>query len=184
LREIKFYQKSTALLIPRLPFSRLVRECIEQQLSTELRLTSSALGALHASAEQMLVLYFELMNLACIHAKRVTIMQRDHQFVRNFVHAVDPTHPLGIQATDQQKKGGVATAARLTEEEIRQRGEKEKAARMANNNRNARKSRGIGKGNRVLEPGTGGPAGMSSRGIRRNPYPTARKTVPGGGARQ
>lgn len=45
LREIRRYQKSTELLIRKLPFQRLVRE-IAQDFKTELRFQSAAIGAL------------------------------------------------------------------------------------------------------------------------------------------
>jgi len=45
LREIRCYQKSTELLLPRLPFQRLVRE-IALDFKTELRFQVAALGAL------------------------------------------------------------------------------------------------------------------------------------------
>ena len=45
LREIRRYQKSTELLIRRLPFQRLVRE-IAQDFKTDLRFQSAAIGAL------------------------------------------------------------------------------------------------------------------------------------------
>src|ERR1700722_11471851 len=45
LREIRRYQKSTELLIRKLPFQRLVRE-IAQDFKTDLRFQSSAIGAL------------------------------------------------------------------------------------------------------------------------------------------
>ena len=45
LREIRRYQKSTEMLIRRLPFQRLVRE-IAQNMKTELRFQASALSAL------------------------------------------------------------------------------------------------------------------------------------------
>ncbi|KAL8278564.1 hypothetical protein RQP46_009056 [Phenoliferia psychrophenolica] len=73
LREIRRYQKSTELLIRKLPFQRLVRE-IAQDFKTDLRFQSSAIGALQESAEAYLVSLFEDTNLAAIHAKRVTIM--------------------------------------------------------------------------------------------------------------
>jgi histone H3 len=58
LREIRRYQKSSDLLIPKLPFQRLVRE-IAQDFNTELRFQSSALGALQEAAEAYLVGLFE-----------------------------------------------------------------------------------------------------------------------------
>lgn len=45
LREIRRYQKSTELLIRKLPFQRLVRE-IAQDFKTDLRFQSAAVGAL------------------------------------------------------------------------------------------------------------------------------------------
>src|SRR3989440_13033602 len=45
LREIRRYQKSTELLIRKLPFQRLVRE-IAQDFKSDLRFQSSAIGAL------------------------------------------------------------------------------------------------------------------------------------------
>jgi histone H3/H4 len=178
LREIKHYQKSTALLIPQLSFSRVVRECIQGHVMEHLHLTSSALGELQASAEKMLVLYFELMNKAAIHAKRVTIMQRDHTFVQDFVRAVDPTHPLSVEATLEQKKGPKQAAA-IKYAQLRQRGENEKADRIAN----ASRGKWVG-------PPAGVGANRASNNTfvrnrstlgRRGQVPTARKTVPKGG---
>lgn len=81
LREIRKYQKSTDLLIRKLPFQRLVRE-IAQDFKTDLRFQSSAVLALQEAAEAYLVGLFEDTNLAAIHAKRVTIMPKDIQLAR------------------------------------------------------------------------------------------------------
>ncbi|KAJ3130195.1 histone H3.1 [Nowakowskiella sp. JEL0407] len=81
LREIRRYQKSTELLIRKLPFQRLVRE-IAQDYKTDLRFQSSAIGALQEAAEAYLVGLFEDTNLAAIHAKRVTIQPKDIQLAR------------------------------------------------------------------------------------------------------
>ena len=76
LREIRRYQKSTELLIRKLPFQRLVRD-IAQDFKVNLRFQSSALTALQEAAEAYLVDLFEDTNLCAIHAKRVTIMPKD-----------------------------------------------------------------------------------------------------------
>ncbi|KAI0676282.1 hypothetical protein C8Q78DRAFT_8510 [Trametes maxima] len=76
LREIRRYQKSTELLIRKLPFQRLVRE-IAQDFKTDLRFQSSAVMALQEASEAYLVSLFEDTNLAAIHAKRVTIQPKD-----------------------------------------------------------------------------------------------------------
>ena len=81
LREIRRYQKSTELLIRKLPFQRLVRE-IAQDFKTDLRFQSAAIGALQEASEAYLVGLFEDTNLCAIHAKRVTIMPKDMQLAR------------------------------------------------------------------------------------------------------
>ena len=81
LREIRRYQKSTELLIRKLPFQRLVRE-IAQDFKTDLRFQSTAVAALQEASEAYLVGLFEDTNLCAIHAKRVTIMPKDIQLAR------------------------------------------------------------------------------------------------------
>lgn len=114
LREIRRYQRTTDLLLLKLPFSRLVswigcaglnrcyycgwiflehaltlweqvREVAMQQLpdgSELFRWQSQAIQALQEAAEAFLVHLFEDANLCAIHAKRVTIMQKDIQLAR------------------------------------------------------------------------------------------------------
>nr|XP_014332607.1 PREDICTED: uncharacterized protein LOC102280563 [Bos mutus] len=67
LREIRRYQKSTELLIRKLPFQRLVRE-IAQDFKTDLRFQSSAVMALQEACEAYLVGLFEDTNLYIINA--------------------------------------------------------------------------------------------------------------------
>ncbi|KAF1915586.1 histone-fold-containing protein [Ampelomyces quisqualis] len=84
LREIRRYQKTTDLLLLRTPFQRLVRE-IAQQVTTEdgpNRWQSQALVALQEATEAFLVNLFHDANLCAIHAKRVTIQQKDIQLAR------------------------------------------------------------------------------------------------------
>jgi histone H3 len=81
LREIRRYQKSTDLLIRKLPFQRLVRE-IAQDFKNDLRFQATAILALQDAAEQYLVQVFEETNLCAIHAKRITVMSC---FVRHCV---------------------------------------------------------------------------------------------------
>ena len=76
LREIRKFQKSTELLIRKLPFQRLVRE-IAQEYKSDLRFQSQAVLALQEAAEAYMVGLFEDTNLCAIHAKRVTIMPKD-----------------------------------------------------------------------------------------------------------
>ena len=81
LREIKRYQKSTALLIPRAPFQRLVRG-ICADIDNDLRFQAQALIALQEAAEAYLVGVLEDAGLCAIHAKRVTVMRQDMQLAR------------------------------------------------------------------------------------------------------
>ena len=76
LREIRRYQKSTELLIRKLPFQRLVRE-IAQDFKTDLRFQGSAVLALQEAAEAYLVGLFEDTNLCAIHAKRLGFQRTD-----------------------------------------------------------------------------------------------------------
>lgn len=87
LREIRKYQKTTDVLIRRLPFQRLVREISQEfkvhchliarshhpQLNitqVDIRFQSSALAALQEAAEAYLVSLFEDTLAAALHAKR------------------------------------------------------------------------------------------------------------------
>ena len=76
LREIRHYKKSSALLIRKLPFQRLVRE-IPQDFKMDLRFQAAAILCLQEVAEAYLVGLFEDKNLCAIHGKRVTITPRD-----------------------------------------------------------------------------------------------------------
>lgn len=84
LREIRKYQKTTDLLIRKLPFQRLVREISRdfERGNTEYRWQSSAVLALQEASEAYLVGLFEDTNLCAIHAKRVTIEPKDIQLAR------------------------------------------------------------------------------------------------------
>jgi histone H3 len=81
LKEIRKYQKTTNLLLRKLPFQRLVRE-IALGILADVRFQSTALLALQEAAETYLVSLFEDTNLCAIHAKRVTIMPKDMQLAR------------------------------------------------------------------------------------------------------
>jgi histone H3 len=76
VREIRKYQRSTNLLLKKLPFQRLVRE-IATEYFPEVRFHKLALAALQEASEEYLVGVFEDTNLCAIHAKRVTIIPTD-----------------------------------------------------------------------------------------------------------
>lgn len=81
LREIRRYQKTTELLIRKLPFQRLTRE-IAQEFKTDLRFTADSILALQEATEAFVIHLFENTNLGAIHAKRVTIMPKDLALAR------------------------------------------------------------------------------------------------------
>ncbi|KAI3336559.1 histone-fold-containing protein [Xylariaceae sp. AK1471] len=84
LKEIRKLQNSTDLLIKKLPFSRVVREIALglRPRDEGMRWQSQAIAALQEAAEAFLIHLFEDSNLCAIHAKRVTIMQKDIQLAR------------------------------------------------------------------------------------------------------
>ncbi|XP_043070345.1 histone H3.v1-like [Drosophila grimshawi] len=108
LREIRRYQKSTELLIRKLPFQRLVRE-IAQDFKTDLRFQSSAVMALQEASEAYLVGLFEDTNLCAIHAKRVTIMPKDIQLARRIRGEPVATIASPVTATPAAAEKKVAT---------------------------------------------------------------------------
>ena len=81
LREIRRYQKSTELLIRKLPFQRLVRELAQDLGKMNIRFQSGVIMALQEASEAYLVGLLEDTNLCAVHAKRVTIMTKDIQLV-------------------------------------------------------------------------------------------------------
>ena len=91
LKQIRQYQKSTELLIRKLPFQRLVWEIasdsliITSPLCGKVRFQSAAIMALQEAAEAYLVGLFEDTNLCTIHAKQVTIMPKDIQLARRIL---------------------------------------------------------------------------------------------------
>ena len=78
LQEIRRYQKSVDVIIPKLPFQRVVREITYRITGqTEIRYQGAALDALQAAAEAYIVGLFEDSYLMTLHAKRVTLMEKD-----------------------------------------------------------------------------------------------------------
>ena len=81
LREIRRFQKSSDLLVRKLPFQRLVRE-IAMDFKTDLRFRKSGMLALQEASDSYVVGLLEDTNLLAIHAKRVTIKPKDIQLCR------------------------------------------------------------------------------------------------------
>ncbi|KAH9516662.1 uncharacterized protein LOC124498411 [Dermatophagoides farinae] len=83
LKEIKFYQKTTCLLIQKLPFMRLVKDILEDlRPQIGYRWKETALLALQEMAENYLISLFEDSNIVASNSKRITIKVEDMQLVR------------------------------------------------------------------------------------------------------
>lgn len=80
LSDIRKYQRSTELLIRKLPYQRFVRE-IATDYKNDLRWTGSALLALHEASEQFLVTLFAKSQRAALHAGRVLVKPEDMKLV-------------------------------------------------------------------------------------------------------
>ena len=82
LKEIRNYQNTTELLIPKASFARVVHE-VSNDITQErfngecFRWSKIALRALQEGAEAHLVYVFEEANLCALHAGRVTLMAKD-----------------------------------------------------------------------------------------------------------
>ena len=83
LWEIWQFQKSTELLIRKLPFSWLVCEIALEVGKYNLHFQGSAIICLQEVAEAYLVSLMEHANLCTIHAKWVTIMPKDIQLAHH-----------------------------------------------------------------------------------------------------
>jgi len=84
LREIRYFQQTSHLLIPKLPFSRVVKE-IAQELVAGMRFTTLSLECLQTATEAFVVRYFEDATLCTLHSRRKTLMVSDMHLVRRLV---------------------------------------------------------------------------------------------------
>lgn len=81
LKEIRRYQKSTELLIPKAPVQRLVKQILQEN-HNDLRIQASAIKVLHQAVEAFVTLHFENSNLCALHAKRKTLQTKDIHLAR------------------------------------------------------------------------------------------------------
>ena len=107
LREIKRYQKSTNLLLPRASFQRVVRS-ICSEIDHDLRFQSQALIALQEATEAYLVGIFEDANLCCIHARRVTIKKQDMELARRIRGENNYDHRVTTELTKADQEAFIS----------------------------------------------------------------------------
>ncbi|CAD5115945.1 DgyrCDS4875 [Dimorphilus gyrociliatus] len=84
LMQIREFQRSTKLLIRRLPFARVVREVTQEmfQGNCDFRWQVVAIMALQEAAENFLVTLLADSYLCTLHAKRVTLKVEDIRLCR------------------------------------------------------------------------------------------------------
>lgn len=80
IKEVRYYQNTTDLLIPKAPFRRLVRE-IAQNYQTDLRFTESSFDAIQTAAEDYLIKILSASQLQAISHGTHTIRPEDMQMV-------------------------------------------------------------------------------------------------------
>ncbi|KAL3067970.1 hypothetical protein niasHT_037960 [Heterodera trifolii] len=102
LQEIRKFQESVNLLIPRSTFFRVVRE-VTMKIADGIRWQGKALLALQTMAECHLVNMFEDVNMCALHAGRVTIMPKDIALVRK-IRGETPLAPSsGLRKTNRRR---------------------------------------------------------------------------------
>ncbi|KAK7793623.1 hypothetical protein R5R35_004858 [Gryllus longicercus] len=82
LQQIKKYQKSTELLIPRCAFARVCKDIFLQYGNSELRVARVALECLQEAAEMYLIECFQDAYLCAARDMRKTLMNKDLRLAR------------------------------------------------------------------------------------------------------
>uniref|UniRef100_A0A1A9VLM1 Core Histone H2A/H2B/H3 domain-containing protein n=1 Tax=Glossina austeni TaxID=7395 RepID=A0A1A9VLM1_GLOAU len=77
LREVRHLQMRTGFMIPRLPFSRLVREIIAQHSTSVWKTTATALEALQTATEMYMEQRLHDAYMLTLHRKCVTLQIKD-----------------------------------------------------------------------------------------------------------
>ena len=89
LREIRKYQRTSQLLLTKLPLQRLIREITffewqrsKKKMEPAPKMQGAAIMAIQEACEAFLVTLFEESQKAAVHAKRVTLQQKDMKFIQ------------------------------------------------------------------------------------------------------
>lgn len=83
VREIRKYQRSTDLLIPKLPMERLIKEeSMHTAFEGGVKWKKEAIAALHTATEDFLTEHFQRMNNLAIARNAKTIAVRDWKTLR------------------------------------------------------------------------------------------------------
>uniref|UniRef100_A0A1B0G7N6 Core Histone H2A/H2B/H3 domain-containing protein n=1 Tax=Glossina morsitans morsitans TaxID=37546 RepID=A0A1B0G7N6_GLOMM len=81
LREVRRLQMTTDFMIPRLPFSRLVREIVAQHSTIVWQMTATALEALQMAAEMYVGQRLQDAYMLTLHRKCVTLQVKDMKLI-------------------------------------------------------------------------------------------------------
>ncbi|CAH8467106.1 unnamed protein product [Dicrocoelium dendriticum] len=98
-REIHAYQKTSSLLIRKLPFSRVVRSIAIETIGpriNEFRWQAVCFLALQEAAEAFLVCLLECAQKCAFHAKRITVMPKDVQLVTDLQNIPTPQTKIRV----------------------------------------------------------------------------------------
>lgn len=90
IKEIRKLQLSTNLCVPKLPFSRLIREILMDVATIDMKVQREALQALQEACELYLTQLFEDSNRCAAHARRITLMPKDMRLVLDIRGPQDP----------------------------------------------------------------------------------------------
>jgi histone H3/H4 len=103
LREIKKYQSTTHLLIPKQPFERLCREILQETAQNIGRLSADSLEALQYAAEDYLVSRFSDAQVCAIHGKREIVTPSDLKLAMYLRGDQMPRTPTDINDAPEKK---------------------------------------------------------------------------------
>uniref|UniRef100_A0A1B0AFU7 Core Histone H2A/H2B/H3 domain-containing protein n=1 Tax=Glossina pallidipes TaxID=7398 RepID=A0A1B0AFU7_GLOPL len=81
LREVRHLQMRTDFMIPRLPFSRLVREIITQHSTIVCKVTAAAFEALQTATEMYVGQRLQDAYMLTLHRKCVTLQVKDMKLI-------------------------------------------------------------------------------------------------------
>ncbi|VDM38334.1 unnamed protein product [Toxocara canis] len=107
LREIRYLQRCTNLLIERAVFRRSVVQLVKRFGGRHLRLQSHAITVLQEATEAFIVNLFADCTLACAHARRKVLLPEDMTFVRRLRGEIPRTSTVSHLGSRLQKLGSL-----------------------------------------------------------------------------
>jgi len=112
IREIRRYQKSVDLLLPKAPVRRLIRE-VAAPYKDELRFSRQCMDALQEASEAYLVDLFHDSNLCAIEHERKTLTARDMRLALLMRHDVNLPHNTELPLREHKTRKTVPSKRRV-----------------------------------------------------------------------